>query len=249
MYTYQLYNDSDGKYCATVPSSPSSSSSSLSSPSSSLLNGVVLVERVKDADMVQFTVMTLDSTTTTTAATTNDDDDDASIDRCDVWMIRISYDDIKRQISDVWDYGDDDDDGGGFGGTGGSNDDKYLEHFENATLNNNGISISMTSDSEISIEFSYMDESSSPSLFKRVVPIHRRGCSDVLFNAVESMVRLCQHIKARGREMEVPSEVSKRRLPDDQHHGDDDDGRPKDTKRVKRQKLAVATFKNRGVRI
>ena len=232
------------------------------------MKGLVLVERVKDADMVQFTVLTLSPHCTTSSTNTstgaNSNDDSSSGDQCDVWMIRTSYDDIKRQISDVWDYGDDH--AGSAGSPSGAND-KYLEHFENAILNNNSISISATNSDEISIEFSYLDESSSPSLFKRVVPIHQRGCSHVLYAALESVIQLCRYTRARQVasssssyhhhyyyrhhyycHYKVPSELSKRKIPEDssdhQHHDDD---KP-NTKKAKRHK-ATSTLKNRGVHI
>ena len=222
---YPLYDNSNGKYCVIAPLSSSSSSSSSSS------NALILLEKVKDKPIVSFTVMTLSQ------INNNDDDNNNDNNSTNVYHLSITYNDIKTQINETWDYDND--------------DDKYISHFENATINNKGITIKIIgsdNDNEIELQFSYFDESESESMFKKTIPIHRRNYSNLVYSAFESTICLYeytrQHLSSPSTSMPLVQQGKKRAnnsLSDETKQGD---GNGKKNKKPK-----VVVYKNTGVNI
>jgi hypothetical protein len=151
-----------------------------------------------------------------------------------IYHTLVTYNDIKTQISETWDYDD---------------DDKYISHFENATMNNNGITVKIAdaSASALELQFSYLDESGSNSMFRKTVPIHRRDYSNIVYNALESTISLYQYIKQhQASPIPLVQQDNRKRTSADVHTIPSNETKKGNGKKNKKPKIVQ---KNTGVNI
>jgi len=219
---YPLYDNSNGKYCVIAPLSSSSS------------NALILLEKVKDKPIVSFTVMTL-------SQINNNNDGNNDNNSTNVYHLSITYNDIKTQINETWDYDND--------------DDKYISHFENATINNKGVTIKIIgsdNDNEIELQFSYFDESESESMFKKTIPIHRRNYSNLIYSAFESTICLYEYTRQHQSSSSSSSSSSMPLVQQGKKRANNslsDETKQGNGNGKKNKKPKVVVYKNTGVNI